>query len=263
VEFVREVDTFTARHFDDLDAGRVRALRISEFVAPDVAGYLADRLTQHPSLSVYRNTSELMRVGESHYETHDEDSGTNPQALEEYLSRAETLVAEIRAACQPHPSPMDLLSRMLDESIGLRRAEIAGRPMFAGVVRVFPEGSELLPHNDVFARDAPGVAAASGITAQFAANIYLQVPDDGGTLQLWGLRPSEQELVALQAPGSVYGADRALLPAPDVEVAIRPGDLVVIDATRLHAVTRQGHGRRVGMSCFLGRRTGHPLICWS
>lgn len=263
MEFVRDVEALTSVHLDDLDAGRVRALRISRFVEPDVCGHLADQLTRHHSLSAYRNTSELMRVGESHYETHDQGSGTNVPALEDYLARAETLEAEIRAACRPHPSPMDRLWRMLDDVMGLRRARIDGRAMFAGIVRVFPEGSELLPHNDVFGRDAPGVPEAAEITAQFAANIYLEVPDDGGALQLWGLRPQEKELAALQAPGSVYGADRALLPAPDVELPVGPGDLVLIDATRLHAVTRQRRGRRVGMSCFLGRLPGRSLICWS
>ncbi|MEU4496313.1 hypothetical protein AB0F96_23425 [Streptomyces sp. NPDC023998] len=243
--------------------GSVLAIRIPGFTAPAEAAHIAGRLAAHPSLSAYRNTAELVRVGESHYETHDADGTTNPQALTEYLSNAERLMAEIRAACAPYESPLDALWQGLDASYGLERAQIGDRPMFAGVCRVFPEGSELLPHNDRLSRDAPGLPLGLELEAQLAANIYLQVPEQGGELELWDLRPDEEELAAWRAPGSTYGADRALLPPPASELRVAAGDLVLIDATRLHAVSRQVRGARIGLSCFLGARRGRPFVCWS
>lgn len=257
---VKEIDK---RELANLEQGRTLVLRIEGFLTEATALALSEQLVRHPSLSVYRNTSELERVGESHYETHNADGSSNQEALDEYLDRADRLMNEIRDACLPYRSPLDQLWHGLAEVGGVERAAIGGRPMFAGVVRVFPESSELLPHNDIFARDAPGLAAANEISAQFAANIYLEVPEDGGNLEIWDERPTAGRLAEIQDPVSKYGALRDLLPPPDLEIHVRPGDLVLMDATKLHAVTPQKGGRRVGMSCFLGMRPGRPILIWS
>ncbi|MEV7520954.1 2OG-Fe(II) oxygenase [Streptomyces sp. NPDC091371] len=243
--------------------GTALAVRVPGFVPTAAAEQMAERLAAHPSLSAYRNTPELVRVGLSHYETHDADGTTNDKALLDYLSKAEQLMDEIRLCCTPYEPPLDRLWRMLDASYGLERARIAGMPMFAGVCRVFPEGSELLPHNDSLMRDAPGLPLGGELDAQLAANIYLRVPERGGELQLWDLRPDEEQLAGWRAPGSAYGADRALLPPPGCEIPVAVGDLVIVDATRLHAVSRQERGTRIGLSCFLGVRHGRPLVYWS
>ncbi|MGW5237011.1 2OG-Fe(II)-dependent halogenase WelO5 family protein [Streptomyces nodosus] len=248
---------------DPLLDGNVLAIRIPGFTDPAQALDIARRLAAHPSLSAYRNTPELVRVGESHYETHDVDGSTDRRALAKYLRNADPLMAQIRACCAPSPSPLDVLWRDLDASYGLERARIDGRPMFAGICRVFPEGTELLPHNDRLSRDAPGLPLGLELDAQLAANIYLQVPEQGGELQLWDLRPDEEQLAAWSAPGSEYGADRALAPQPSCVLSVTAGDLMLIDSTKLHAVSRQKRGARIGLSCFLGVRHGHPLVCWS
>lgn len=152
---------------------------------------------------------------------------------------------------------------MLDKEFGVERARIAGREMFAGIGRVFPEGTELLPHNDNLARDAPGVSIGAELDGQLAASVYLRVPEQGGELQLWDIRPSVEELQAWRAQGSEYGSDRTLLPLPNLEIKIESGDLVLIDATKIHGVARQIRGARVSLSCFLGVRCGRPMVCWS
>ena len=255
----------------DIGPGEIEALlcdaadliRIQGFTEPSAASRIAQRLARHHSRSVYRNTLELERVGESHFETHDASGSTDERALSEYLDAADRLMAETRELCAPDGSPLDRLWRMLGRTVGVERAVLDGRPMFAGIVRVFPEGSELLPHNDDFARDAPGFALASSLEGQLAANVYLETPARGGELDLWRWRPSQAELRRVRHPDSGYGADRSLLAQPDVTLAVAPGDLVVFDAARLHAVRRQVSGRRIGLSCFLGYRRGLPLVCWS
>ncbi|WP_159049653.1 hypothetical protein [Streptomyces sp. NRRL WC-3618] len=248
---------------EPLIAGDVLAIRIPGFTDPAEAHGMARRLAAHPSLSAYRNTPELVRVGESHYETHDADGSTNGHALAEYLRNADPLMEQIRACCAPYVSPLDALWQALDALYGLERAHIDDRPMFAGVCRVFPEGSELLPHNDRLIRDAPGLGLGRELDAQLAANIYLRVPEKGGELQLWDLWPDEAQLTAWRASDSEYGTDRALVPPPACVLPITAGDLVLIDATKLHAVSRQERGARIGLSCFLGVRRGRPLVCWS
>lgn len=260
---IRDVHTVTAGDLQDLHDARVLALRIRGFVPADQAWYQAGRLIDHPSFSVYRNTAELMRVGISHWETHDERGAIDHAALDDYLASVEGLMGDIRRACLPYASPLDELWKSLDAEIGITRATINDRPMFAGVVRIFPQGSQLLPHNDILARDAPGLALAGELDAQFAANIYLETPSRGGDLQLWDFRPAEEMLRECAAEGSAYGADRDRVGPPALEFAVGTGDLVIIDATRLHAVSVLENGRRIGMSCFLGRRPAGPMIYWS
>ncbi|MEZ0112359.1 hypothetical protein ABH920_006378 [Catenulispora sp. EB89] len=260
---VLDVAEIRQEHVDRLVAGDVSAVRVRGFVSAGTAVEIGDSLARHWSLSRYRNTPELVRVGESHWETHDDDGSTNEAALEEYLRRADMLMNEIRAACAPHQSPLDQLWLMLEKEFGLERARIVDREMFAGIGRVFPEGTELLPHNDRLARDAPGLPLGLELDAQLAANIYLRAPEVGGELQIWNLRPTEEQLASWQADGSGYGTDRSLVPAPDVVLAVAPGDLVVIDATALHGVAKQIKGTRIGLSCFLGVRNGRPWVCWS
>lgn len=256
---------------DEIGAGEIEALltdaidmvRIRPFTDPDAAVRIARRLERHPSHAVYRNTEELERVGESHFETHDASGVTDPDALAAYLYAADQLMEEIHRLCDPDDSPFDALWRMLARTLGIERAVLDGQSMFAGIVRIFPEGSELLPHNDDFARDAPGFEPAASLEGQLAVNVYLETPLRGGELELWRWRPTHEQLARVRLPGSGYGADRSLLPAPDVTVGVAPGDLVMFDAARLHAVRRQAVGRRIGMSCFLGYRRGLPLVCWS
>jgi len=260
---IKDIDRLGRTDVAVLLACDVLALRIKRFVRLDAAQEIAERIASHWSLSAYRNTPELVRVGESHYETHDPNGTTNNEALQSYLDNADLLMEEIRKACSPHESPLDKLWSMLGEEFGVERARIAGREMFAGIGRVFPEGTELLPHNDSLARDAPGVPIGAELNGQLAANVYLRVPEQGGQLQLWEVRPSAEDLQAWRAPGSEYGTDRTLVPPPDLEIQIAPGDLVLIDATKLHGVARQIRGSRISLSCFLGIRRGRPMVCWS
>ncbi len=248
---------------DRLISGETLLVHVRRFIDPAAADNIADRIVSHWSRAAYRNTPELIRVGESHYETHDADGATNPAALKKYLAQADPLMEEIRKACAPHEPPLDILWRQLDAEFGLERARIMGQEMFAGICRVFPQGTELLPHNDRLARDAPDLPLGRELDAQLAANIYLRVPTAGGQLQVWDLHPSVEDLSSWHAAGSEYGVDRSLVPAPTVELTPSPGDLVLIDATRLHGVAVQQAGSRVGLSCFLGVRRGQPLVCWS
>lgn len=95
IDWVRETDVAA------LLAREVLALRIRGFVDPNAAYEIAESLVGHSSLSAYRNTSELVRVGESHYETHDPDGTTNEEALQTYLRNADLLMEEIRETCFP------------------------------------------------------------------------------------------------------------------------------------------------------------------
>ncbi len=263
MSWIIDTDVVTKALLEGFAGNDYLAIRYRSFVPRDQALKIAGNVIKHPSLSTYRNTEELLRVGESHYETHDPGGEANQAALDEYLDHADLLMNQIRSCCLPYESPLDRLWKMLDREMRAERVSINGRPMFAGIVRVFPDGSELLPHNDIFRRDAPYLEVAKEISAQFAANIYLQVPHEGGEIRLWKERFTDEELRQMAREGSEYGCDPEKLPPPSLELKPEPGELLIIDSTRLHAVKASHGGTRVGMSCFLGYRPGKPLVYWS
>lgn len=84
-----------------------------------------------------------------------------------------------------------------------------------GAFRVFqPSTSEFFPHNDAIDQetDAPEI---EGVLNQLVANIYLQVPDDGGNLQLWLREPTAEETAVIL---DVEGLDPKEIEEPVLEI---------------------------------------------
>ncbi|MDB9372597.1 2OG-Fe(II) oxygenase [Nodularia sphaerocarpa] len=204
----------------------------------------------------------MLSIGQSYFETHGSDGKTDPVALANYLDKVDYFQNQIRSACLPYASPLDRLWEMLDQVMGVECVSIEGKPMTPGLVRVFPENFEFIPHNDIFHRDAPDVKIAEKINTHWAANIYLKTAPEGGRLQLWSQRFTEVELQQMTLVGSEFGYDRNKLPQPDVEVETQPGDLLLFDSTLVHAVTPIHKGIRVNISSFVGYRQNMPLLYW-
>lgn len=138
-----------------------------------------------------------------------------------------------------------------------------GRIMALQVRRfIQPSHAQAPAHHDIFAKDAPEALAALSLQQQFAANIYLAMPEQGGELQLW-----QQELAADlfdQMRGDSYGIDPALLGEPTVELQPAAGDLVLFNSRKMHAVASSQQRSRLSLSCFVGYRGyHHPLTFWS
>jgi hypothetical protein len=245
----------------DLAEGRVRAIHLRQYYPADYALMLSQRLTQHPLFGHYRNAPDIGRVGMAYFET-----VGKPELRRHYYEKAPEWIQLLRDAAAPYESPMDQLRLHLQEHWrwGATLETADGRPMFVGLARVFENGGAALPHQDVLRRDAgPDCARAGTLLTQFAANIYLRLPAEGGELDLWSARLSDEEFEAIRLPGS-YGADRARLPEPDAVLSPTVGDAILFDATRLHAVRPACGGSRVTLSCFIGYRgLGQPLTYWS
>lgn len=66
-----------------------------------------------------------------------------------------------------------------------------------------------LAHHDIFAKDAPDSFQAKSLEAQFACNVYLNMPTEGGALQMWDDDISPDQFDEMR--GDSYGIDPALL----------------------------------------------------
>ena len=238
----------------------VAAIHVEGFYPRDIAERVAQKAVDHRALGHYHKkyTSTVGRVYMPHI-----DTKWDPEQITLYHDAALPSIQDVRSMFFPHISPVDLVRLLLQELWpgGANLLRLRGRTCFVGAFRVFqPTTSEFYPHNDQIDQetDAPEIA---GITEQLVANIYLQVPDEGGDLQLWRRDPTPSETETIL---DVEGIDPATIEPPVHVIHPAAGDLIIFSSRMLHAVTPGPGKHRVGMAAFIGCGTpDQPLVYWS
>lgn len=245
-------------HIISLARNKTRVIRVAGFssrVACDLIAKGQCTLGFMP----YINVSEVRRIGMAFYETE-----LKPELLEQYFRIAKENQDAFRNACEPIGSPLDTLRCLLDEiwPPGANLQTLFGRKMFVGLSRMVEPNTSFLAHHDIFADDAPGMIEATSLEAQFAANIYFQVPDVGGELLIWHRPMSSAEFD--QRRKGRYGIPIEELPPPDITVKPQQGDLLIFDSRKIHAVASPKNSSRMAVSFFIGYRGDNlPLTYWS
>merc|ERR1719436_459860 len=98
------------------------------------------------------------------------------------------------------------------------------------------------------------------IKQQFAANVYLDVPERGGELEIWDVEPlSCDAIVQLDQSKDI----RSQLPTDSIKVRPVKGDLLLFNTRRPHAVCPFPNGTRTSMQTFIGCNDDKPLILWN
>lgn len=238
----------------------VGAIHVEGFYPREVASGVAQKVIDHQSLGHYHKkyTSSVGRVYMPHIDTR-----WDPQLIHKYHDAALSSIHDVRSMFYPHLCPIDHLRLLLEElwPSGANLLRLRGRACFVGACRVFqPTTSEFYPHNDRIDQetDAPEIA---GLTEQLVANVYLQVPDEGGDLQLWLRDPTDQEKKTIL---EVEGLEPDSIEPPALTFHPRAGDLIIFSSAMLHAVTSAVGQHRVGMASFIGFKTiRKPLFYWS
>lgn len=234
------------------------------FVPSSEAKIISNQILDRCEVTPYRNIDkEVGRIGQSFFETLNDDGTTNQKALNIYMDNVLNKKEEIEKACSPYQVPLNRIYSIMNDLFGATLASIDKKEMFTGAVRIIPTGKDVVPHNDSFSRDAPDLPLAAEIDAQFSANIYLSLPDTGGELEIWDTRPSDEELAAIPASGSGYGHHRKYFPEPDLVLRPGAGDLLFFRTDVIHAVKRVGEGTRMNMNCFFAKKKDNSLIYWS
>ncbi|AOU99154.1 hypothetical protein BI364_15510 [Acidihalobacter yilgarnensis] len=238
--------------------GTDTAAVIRQYIPQELAVLLGEKILGK-GFSRYINAPSIGRIGMAFYETERKRG-----LMEKYFDDAVRGIHELREKCAPYLSPMDTLRCMLDElwPVGANLASLYGRKMHVGLSRIVEPGIHFLAHHDILEKDAPGTEEARSLRAQLACNIYLKMPDEGGALQIWDRFLTPDEFDGIR--GDCYGIHPDVLGHPDVEVRPEPGDLIIFDSTRMHAVTPGRHQSRLSLSCFIGYRgPTAPLVVWS
>ncbi|MCT7960711.1 2OG-Fe(II) oxygenase [Laspinema sp. D1] len=258
----RKADSVTMNGIRDLVAGEILAQVIPNYFPPSQCQKVAQRLIDNPLFGYYKNSGaeNVGRVGTAYFEIENDS-----YRRELYYAQAIHDIQALREMFRPHWSPIDQLRLDLEEIWpgGANLENIEGWLMFVGLGRVMENNAGILPHQDILRRDAPpNCQRASELKTQLAANIYLQT-SQGGELEIWRRKVTDQEYEALRIPGS-YGLDRMRLGPPDLTIKPEMGDLILFDSTNIHAVAPANAGVRVTISCFIGYRGDEkPLSFWS
>ncbi|NKY49675.1 2OG-Fe(II) oxygenase [Nocardia vermiculata] len=248
---------FSADHLLQLLKGDVYAVRVRDVVTGPALDGLRGRFVGREDHGPLGTDPQFRRIGYAFSEV-----GAGGQST--YFDEAAEHRSRLRELAAPYEYPADTIRILLDETwpAGTTLLTSQSRKFFAGVVRYQLGGVDLEPHTDNVQRGLPDDDVL-GIRRQLSVNVYLDVPDEGGELEVWDSYPSEDDYRALSG-ARVWGVDRDAVGEPALTVRPRVGEAIFIDPRRVHAVTPSRDRPRVTIGLFIGvRGRDQPLGVWS
>ena len=256
-EVARELSAETLIQLAERD---IAAIHVQGYYPKEVAAKVAQKAIEHRALGHYhkKHTSTVGRVYMPHI-----DTKWDSELTKKYHDEALPAIDDVRSMFHPYLAPIDLVRLHLQElwPAGANLLRLRNRACFVGAFRVFqPSTSHFLPHNDAIDQetDAPEIV---GVQNQLVANVYLQVPKDGGVLQLWLREPTPDETKTIL---KVEGLDPATIEEPVLQIHPDAGDLIIFSPRMIHAVTPGRDTHRVGAAAVIASKGRHePLQCWS
>lgn len=226
-------DSLTVEAIEAVRSGEVACLYRPGFIDAAVADRLADAILAHGGRCNYQARWTRRSGTDERFSSTDTDRvgpvDTTPDGKSDPAEVLDALRWQ-RAAVAPALGPIDKLRLELDEALpgGAGLARHAGRLSLAGVGRVM-DRSDVVVHADAGRRDC------------LTANVYLRMPPVGGGTTVWRFDS------AYRRGGQSYLFESGEIPAdtPAVTFRAEPGDLVIWDPTRPHAVLPFDTGVRV------------------
>jgi len=254
------VEKLTANAFRVLKNSTALMVVVPNYIQPSVARKISDNVMKSQDFGYYENASDIGRVGMALFEAIED-----PKQMETYFGSARSNQKILNDIAAPYTWPIDKL-RIDTDNLLEHGAEVAkfekGRA-FAGLARIFSEGSDAEDHTDELMKDVPDERLASEIIQQLAANVYLQESDSGGDLVVVDQKLRYPNYEKFQIEGS-YGIRPEFVTGESAIYRPRAGDLVLFDSMNIHSVTKIfGPRDRVSASCFVGIRKAKPAVFWS
>lgn len=249
--------------------GHLVALHVRGGLAPAERHALLERFWASPGLTERGGGVRGHYVGAYHYGT----------PLDRYLDDVESTRAAVDGvlgAEDPVGLVMDAVHTALaPHGVDVRLAEHGARR--AGRMRTVSwvtQGTNLLdPHEDASQLRSPDLAEFEvrraydgGLTA---ANVYLNLPPDGGYLRVWNIRPDEESRrhFGVEHTGYYY-PESALAGIPSLDVRPESGDILFLNGHLIHAVVGYGGdadlgAERVSMNFLIGFVDAGTAVYWA
>jgi hypothetical protein len=247
--------------------GQLAAYRVSDFVPePDCRRiatnfWASDR--REPRYGEGDDGVEGYLVGASHIEK------TTDRYLREAAERADAVRMLVAGAGDPIAAFRDTLVGQ-DGIRRLRPAAHDGRPAGDAKAVCWNNVGDylLLPHDDVAQLGDPLQAGfeIQRVRRVMAVNVYPENVAGTGQIKLWNVEPDDRsrERLGLRYSGFPYPPE-LLAPYASVTIAIRTGDLCLVNGNLAHAVLRgaPGANRRLLLTSFMARTDESELIWWT
>ncbi|GIX97154.1 fe2OG dioxygenase domain-containing protein [Caerostris extrusa] len=264
---VLETEELTADALADLFNDKICVLcvknYIPDFVSEKLDAFLREKGSDPYTHEIRKNGKvDLQYFGVNRYgyplnSIYTDETGEN---LEKYLKEALPTMRSIRKAAAPYLSPIDKFRVELDEAWP-KKANVAtfkGQKTLCGIGRIMPTSlsklSEVHPHFD-----AVPVSCFPDIHKQFTANFYLNVPDQGGELEIWNVPPLD---ISTIEEFKIPEDWRSQLPA-SIKVKPEKGDLLLFNTRRPHAITSfSGLNPRTSLQTFIGYTKESEIFLW-
>jgi len=199
-----------------LITGDVLAIRIPNFYEREECEHLTDMLTHIVKNESTSSGKIYLSDVDAFWNTIDD-----LEVRERYFAKALPTMRRLRKISFPFASPIDLLRLELDEiwPSGALLMHLEKKVMLFGITRIWTEGSEALPHQDILIREIPSAPEVQNELSQLGINIYLRPAQEGGELEIWNHSFSDEECLR-QGVKDSYGFNRSLL--PDDSLVISP-----------------------------------------
>ena len=235
----------------DLLHGDILALRIYPFESEAHCKKWQECLNSNDVLKRYSNAPDVPvnRIGMTLFETENK-----PEKISQYLEKGQQTQSFIREIFGKR-NPLDELIEKVGIcwEMGCEIQKIAQQPMNPGIIRSFEASLHggLPPHIDSLLKDLPDSDEFKDMQCQLAANLYFEVSDSGGELELWNYAPNSMELEMLFT-GDYDFIDRIKIPVLPQKLKPKQGELILFRSNCIHSVTQSEGGMRSAASCFIG-----------
>lgn len=256
------VERLTVQHLSALFERRVAACHLKHFMGLDACRAVSARLLVDSSRQLHDSVPNLEVIGRPYFTARQSHA-----AALAYFDEGDALATRLASMAAPYASPLVALTSLLATAwapgIERHRLRSDGRSMSPALIRIFPNGVEVLPHQDDLSQEAPGSPHAAALVDQLGLNLYLSMPDTGGELELYleHIDPASYHRLSRGA----YGLPRDTVPSPRCVIRPAVGDVVLFSSRQLHAVRRGHNGApRITLSAFIGYTTPDaPLTIWA
>lgn len=248
-------------------SGNLAAYHLHDFVSPEACARIVENFwasnERVPRFGVGEDGVEAYLIGASHYgkptTTYLHEAGACANAVESLYAGTINPVAVFR----------ETIAR--ESGLSVRAAGFDG--LVAGDSKAIywnNTGTFLLePHEDLAQVKDPIQAdfEIQQVTRVMAVNVYAAVAEGSGQLQLWNVEPDEETRAELGLSGVGFPYPSDLLDEySSMLIAVRTGDLCIINGNLVHAVVRgkaSSPRSRLLLTCFTGLNFNSELIWWT
>lgn len=206
LQMVKNVKDLSREDIEELLYGQAHFCSLGCVFDENIISFWKENVLRQ-EIGYHHNAPLVARIGMAYYE-----SVGNTILKDKYYKDANKNNFLIKNITFPYISPIDYIISYLDIiwNKGCKRATFKNHKAFSGLIRVLNENSSIEPHQDIFRRDDYGLWQSLPIKEQIAFNCFLSVADEGGEMELWDYKPSDEEYKKLQHKDEKlsYGLDR-------------------------------------------------------